>query len=353
MPGWPVMLEEYAATRAHGAAADPSAARLRGGGTRVLPASRAAGAAASRSRRHWVGARLRSGTRPTGRRRLSQASRSRSSGTCSSSSRRRPRDGRGTAGRGRGSSSSGSRCSTGQACTRRPHRVAPAYLELAVLVRALEGLADAARLELAPDRSSLWAGLFDLQDTLLHSTVEDLRALAAWCLRPAPQPSRERCSSFVNDGSSRSRSGSARRAWLRASSVRPRGGVLLGELLVEPAVGDPGLGCPRGRLLEQRHPPRPRGRARGGLSRPLGAVSTCAGSCPSRPGRRAPARRRRAPGRDRRPRAYAHPRLLSSGPAQYAASGLDSASARPRAVCLEALTVRRCERRHVRRVGRR
>ena len=60
-----------------------------------------------------------------------------------------------------------------------PNRVAAAYLELAVLVRALEGLADAARLESAPDRSSLWAGLFDLRDTLLGSTVDDLRALAA------------------------------------------------------------------------------------------------------------------------------------------------------------------------------
>jgi hypothetical protein len=60
-----------------------------------------------------------------------------------------------------------------------PNRVAAVYLELAVLVRALQGLADAARLELAPDRSSLWAGLFDLQDTLMGSTVADLRALAA------------------------------------------------------------------------------------------------------------------------------------------------------------------------------
>ena len=60
-----------------------------------------------------------------------------------------------------------------------PNRVAAAYLELAVLVRALEGLADAARLDTAPDRSSLWAGLFDLRDTLLGSTVDDLRALAA------------------------------------------------------------------------------------------------------------------------------------------------------------------------------
>src|ERR671929_2042115 len=43
-----------------------------------------------------------------------------------------------------------------------PHRVAQAYLELAVLVRALEGLSASARLEAAPDRSALWAGLFDL-----------------------------------------------------------------------------------------------------------------------------------------------------------------------------------------------
>lgn len=60
-----------------------------------------------------------------------------------------------------------------------PNRVAAVYLELAVLVRALEGLASAARLDAAPDRSSLWAGLFDLRDTLLGSTVDDLRALAA------------------------------------------------------------------------------------------------------------------------------------------------------------------------------
>jgi hypothetical protein len=60
-----------------------------------------------------------------------------------------------------------------------PNRVAACYLELAVLVRALEGLSDAARLGSSPDRSSLWAGLFDLRDTLLGSTVDDLRALAA------------------------------------------------------------------------------------------------------------------------------------------------------------------------------
>ena len=60
-----------------------------------------------------------------------------------------------------------------------PHRVTAVYLELAVLVRALQGLSDSARLDAPPDASSLWAGLFDLRDTLLGSTVDDLRALAA------------------------------------------------------------------------------------------------------------------------------------------------------------------------------
>jgi hypothetical protein len=60
-----------------------------------------------------------------------------------------------------------------------PNRVAAVYLELAVLVRALQSLSDAARMDSAPDASSLWAGLFDLRDTLLGSTVGDLRAIAA------------------------------------------------------------------------------------------------------------------------------------------------------------------------------
>jgi len=60
-----------------------------------------------------------------------------------------------------------------------PVRVAQAYLELAVLVRALEGLSAAARIDSLPDRSSLWAGLFDLRENLLGRTLEDLRALAA------------------------------------------------------------------------------------------------------------------------------------------------------------------------------
>jgi hypothetical protein len=58
-------------------------------------------------------------------------------------------------------------------------RVAQAYLELAVLVRALEGLAAAARMRSTPDRGSLWAGLFDLRENLLDRAVDDLRALAA------------------------------------------------------------------------------------------------------------------------------------------------------------------------------
>jgi hypothetical protein len=60
-----------------------------------------------------------------------------------------------------------------------PTRVAQVYLELAVLVRALEGLTSAAQLDMTPDRSSLWAGLFDLRENLLERALIDLRALAA------------------------------------------------------------------------------------------------------------------------------------------------------------------------------
>ena len=59
------------------------------------------------------------------------------------------------------------------------HRVAAVYLELAVLVRALEGLSAAVRWESSPDRGSLWAGLFDLRENLLGRALEDLRAIAA------------------------------------------------------------------------------------------------------------------------------------------------------------------------------
>ena len=60
-----------------------------------------------------------------------------------------------------------------------PQRVAQAYLELAVFVRALEGLSTAARMRAVPDRGSLWAGLFDLRENLYGGAVDDLRALAA------------------------------------------------------------------------------------------------------------------------------------------------------------------------------
>ena len=58
-------------------------------------------------------------------------------------------------------------------------RVTQAYLELAVFLRALAGLGDAARMRSAPDRSALWAGLFDLRENLLGRAVDDLRALAS------------------------------------------------------------------------------------------------------------------------------------------------------------------------------
>jgi hypothetical protein len=60
-----------------------------------------------------------------------------------------------------------------------PHSVAAAYLELAVLVRALEGLAASVRLEARPGRGSLWAGLFDLRENLLGRALAEVRALAA------------------------------------------------------------------------------------------------------------------------------------------------------------------------------
>jgi hypothetical protein len=60
-----------------------------------------------------------------------------------------------------------------------PHRVAQVYLELAVLVRALEGLAATVRWQSTIDPSSLWAGLFDLRENLLGRAIDDLRAIAA------------------------------------------------------------------------------------------------------------------------------------------------------------------------------
>jgi hypothetical protein len=60
-----------------------------------------------------------------------------------------------------------------------PHRIAAAYLELAVLVRALEGLSSTVRWQSSIDRGSLWAGLFDLRENLLGRALDDLRAIAA------------------------------------------------------------------------------------------------------------------------------------------------------------------------------
>ena len=59
------------------------------------------------------------------------------------------------------------------------HRVAAAYLELAVLVRALEGLSSQVRWNSSVDRGSLWAGLVDLRENLLGRALDDLRALAS------------------------------------------------------------------------------------------------------------------------------------------------------------------------------
>jgi len=60
-----------------------------------------------------------------------------------------------------------------------PHRIAAAYLELAVLVRALEGLSSTVRWQSSIDPGSLWAGLFDLRENLLGRALDDLRAIAA------------------------------------------------------------------------------------------------------------------------------------------------------------------------------
>jgi hypothetical protein len=60
-----------------------------------------------------------------------------------------------------------------------PHRIAAAYLELAVLVRALEGLSSTVRWQSSIDAGSLWAGLFDLRENLLGRALDDLRAIAS------------------------------------------------------------------------------------------------------------------------------------------------------------------------------
>jgi len=60
-----------------------------------------------------------------------------------------------------------------------PHQVAAAYMELAVLIRALAGLSAAVEFGATPDGASLWAGLFDLRENLLGRAQDDFHALAA------------------------------------------------------------------------------------------------------------------------------------------------------------------------------
>ena len=96
----------------------------------------------------------------------------RSAATCSSSRRTRPRGAPGTSGPGAGELVEWRPVLTRAGVHACPDRVTAAYLELAVLVRALQGLSDG-WLDGAAGRR-LWAGLFDLRDTLLGSTVDDL-----------------------------------------------------------------------------------------------------------------------------------------------------------------------------------
>ena len=76
------------------------------------------------------------------------------------------------------SCSSGRRWSNRAGVSRHPVRVTQAYLELAVLVRALEGLGRGSVRHGARPLVAL-AGLFDLRENLLGRAVDDLRAPAA------------------------------------------------------------------------------------------------------------------------------------------------------------------------------
>ena len=60
-----------------------------------------------------------------------------------------------------------------------PVRIAQVYLELAVMLRALEGLSASVRFGSEIEPSALWAGLFDLRENLLGRALDDLRAIAA------------------------------------------------------------------------------------------------------------------------------------------------------------------------------
>ena len=119
--------------------------RGRGRGARVLPPARALGPRRAGAVDARPAARRRCAAPPTGSRRRSPGSSGRSAATCSSSRPARPRAARGSASPAPASSSTGSRCSTRRRAGRRRIASRSAYLELAVLVRALEGLPSAVR----------------------------------------------------------------------------------------------------------------------------------------------------------------------------------------------------------------
>ena len=153
-------------------------ARLRGGCARVLPAARALG-----PRRR---AAADAGRRQAALRRAADRVETALAGLEEPLKRYlfeleaeiAPRAGPGTAGPGAGELVDWEPVLSRAGVHAAPERVAQAYLELAVLVRALEGLTTAARIDAAPNRSSLWAGLFDLRENLLGRALDDLRALA-------------------------------------------------------------------------------------------------------------------------------------------------------------------------------
>ena len=168
-----------AAEERTGAAADRPALGLRGGGALVLPAARALGARRGRPVARPAGARRRSAAPPSARRRRSPGL-ERPLGRYLLELQPEHAEGRSWYGEpGAGELRDWQDVLDRAGVSVSPVRVAQAYLELAVLVRALEGLRAAADIGSEPDRSSLWAGLFDLRENLLGRTLEDLRAIAA------------------------------------------------------------------------------------------------------------------------------------------------------------------------------
>ena len=164
--------------RADRSAADRAAARLRGGGARVLPSARALGP--GRGQPATAGGREAALRHAADRVETALAGLELPLGRYLLELEADQAEGRSWyAGPGAGELVEWRPVLTRAGVHASPDRVTAAYLELAVLVRALQGLSDAARLDAPPDASSLWAGLFDLRDTLLGSTVDDLRALAA------------------------------------------------------------------------------------------------------------------------------------------------------------------------------